>query len=79
MKVDSSSSSSTFQKSLSLLVGGQNEANTYFDRILTLMYENMLTAHKLLDIHVSMLHIKFLGIIASNIRGENEANHLSRG
>ena len=26
-----------------------------------------------------MLHMKFFGIIASNIWGENEANHLLRG
>ena len=54
IKIGLSSSSSTYQKSPSLLVGGQNEANKQFDRILTLMYGSYrLTAHNLLDIHVA--------------------------
>ena len=53
IQIYSASSSSTFQKSPSLLIGAQNEPNKEFDRILTLMYGNRLTAHKLLDIHVA--------------------------
>ena len=53
IKIDSSSSSSTVQNSPSLLVGGQYEANKEFDRILTEMYGNRLTTHKLLDIYVA--------------------------